>query len=202
VQKPVGKIAPQLYGTFWPNHGVSRVRRDNVQAGFLSHVDLTVADLGQSVAFYEQVLARIGYRRPSRPRASAPPTWFIFGPQRHFYSMSLFQAKLDGADRRYDRHAPGLNHLAFHVPTRRHVEDVHALLRGIGAKILRPPAEYPYTPSYYAVFFADPDGMKLEVVCEPAQGAALDVCPACAEAVQQQSGGCTGCGLSFEPATG
>ena len=37
----------------------------------------------------------------------------------------------------------------------------------IGATILDPPAEYGYTPGYYAVFFADPDGIKLEVVFEP-----------------------------------
>ena len=173
-----------------------------MQAGFLSHVDLTVADLGRSVAFYDPVLARIGYRRPPRPPASAPPTWFIFGPERHFYSMSLFQAKRDGIDRRYDRHAPGLNHLAFHVPTRQYVDDIHGLLCGIGAKILRAPAEYPYTPGYYAIFFVDPDGMKVEVVFEPAQGAARDVCPACGEVVPKESEGCTGCGLSFEPPTG
>jgi len=29
------------------------------------------------------------------------------------------------------------------------------------------PAEYDYTPGYYAVFFADPDGIKLELVHEP-----------------------------------
>ena len=33
--------------------------------------------------------------------------------------------------------------------------------------ILDPPAEYDYAPGYYAVFFADPDGMKLELVYEP-----------------------------------
>ncbi len=37
-----------------------------------------------------------------------------------------------------------------------------------GITVLDPPAEYPeYGPQYYAVFFADPDGMKLEVVHEP-----------------------------------
>jgi glyoxylase I family protein len=173
-----------------------------VKAGFLSHVDLTVADLGRSVAFYDQVLARIGYRRPPRPRGSAPPTWFIFGPQRHFFSMSLFLAKPDGVKRRYDRHAPGLNHLAFHRPSRQHVEDLYAHLCGLGVKILRAPAEYPYTPGYYAVFFADPDGMKLEVVFEPAQDVARDVCPACGELGQRGSKICMVCGLSLEPAEG
>ena len=36
-----------------------------------------------------------------------------------------------------------------------------------GIEILDSPAEYDYTPNYYAVFFADPDGLKLEVVHEP-----------------------------------
>lgn len=173
-----------------------------MEAGFLSHVDLTVADLARSTAFYDQVLTRIGYKRPPRPQASTPPTWFVFGPHRHFFSMSLFQAKPDDIERRYDRHAPGLNHLAFHVPSRQRVEDLYTYLSGIGAKILRAPAEYPYTPGYYAVFFADPDGMKLEVVFEPAQGAARDACPACGVLIQKESDGCAKCGLSFEPATG
>jgi len=41
-------------------------------------------------------------------------------------------------------------------------------LQEIGADILDAPAEYDYTLGYYAVFFADPDGLKLEVVFEPA----------------------------------
>lgn len=30
------------------------------------------------------------------------------------------------------------------------------------------PREYGYTPGYYAVFFFDPDGLKLEIVYKPA----------------------------------
>ena len=38
----------------------------------------------------------------------------------------------------------------------------------VGATVLDPPAEYPqYGPGYYAVFFADPDGIKLECVYLP-----------------------------------
>ena len=47
------------------------------------------------------------------------------------------------------------------------MESFHEFLLGIGAIILDPPAEYDYTAGYYAVFFADPDGLKLEVVFEP-----------------------------------
>ena len=39
---------------------------------------------------------------------------------------------------------------------------------GIGGTILDSPREYPeYVPGYYAVFFADPDGIKLELVHIP-----------------------------------
>ncbi len=40
-------------------------------------------------------------------------------------------------------------------------------LRGRGARIESGPAEYDYTPGYYAVFFYDPDGMKLELLHRP-----------------------------------
>ena len=42
------------------------------------------------------------------------------------------------------------------------------MLRDFGADVLDAPAEYPhYAPGYYAVFFADPDGLKLEFVHMP-----------------------------------
>jgi hypothetical protein len=36
--------------------------------------------------------------------------------------------------------------------------------------VLDPPADYSYEPGYYAVFFSDPDGMKLEFVHVPLEG--------------------------------
>jgi glyoxylase I family protein len=45
---------------------------------------------------------------------------------------------------------------------------MHARLLEIGATILDAPADYPqYGLPYYAVFFADPDGLKLEFVWSP-----------------------------------
>ena len=45
---------------------------------------------------------------------------------------------------------------------------MHALLLRIGATVLDAPAEYPqYGAGYYAVFFSDPDGLKLEFVHAP-----------------------------------
>ena len=70
-----------------------------------------------------------------------------------------------------DRYAPGLHHLAFDAPSREAVDAVAAWLREQGADIEGGPGERDYTPGYYAVFFFDPDGLKLEVVHQPPRGA-------------------------------
>ena len=55
-----------------------------------------------------------------------------------------------------------------HVYAESDVDALYALLQSIGADILDAPAEYPqYGAGYYAVFFADPDGLKLEYVHKP-----------------------------------
>jgi len=51
------------------------------------------------------------------------------------------------------------------VESRDDVAAMHQLLVKIGATVLDAPAEYSqYGAGYYAVFFADPDGLKLEYV--------------------------------------
>jgi catechol 2,3-dioxygenase-like lactoylglutathione lyase family enzyme len=134
--------------------------------GFLSHVDLTVTDLASSVDFYDRVLGRLGYRRMDGVGAGAP-CWAIADASGGFFAIALKPARTEPKGARHDRYAPGLHHLAFHADTRADVDRFHDFLREIGATVLDAPAEYGYTPGYYAVFFADPDGIKLEVVYEP-----------------------------------
>jgi catechol 2,3-dioxygenase-like lactoylglutathione lyase family enzyme len=134
--------------------------------GFLSHVDLTVTDLTSSVDFYDRVLGRLGYRRMDGVGAGAP-CWAIADASGGFFTIALKPARPEPKAARHDRYAPGLHHLAFHADSRADVDRFHDFLREIGATVLDAPAEYGYTPGYYAVFFADPDGIKLEVVYEP-----------------------------------
>ncbi|HYZ27107.1 MAG TPA: VOC family protein [Geminicoccaceae bacterium] len=141
--------------------------------GSLSHLDLTVTDLNSSVAFYDRVLGRLGYRRRDDVGAGAP-CWAISDSSGGSFTIALKPAAPESRTRRHDRYAPGLHHLAFHADSREDVDGFHGFLVGIGAPILDPPAEYAYTPGYYAVFFADPDGIKLEVVFEPELRGAAD----------------------------
>ena len=67
----------------------------------------------------------------------------------------------------FDRYATGLHHIAFDAPSREVVDAIAAWLRDEGAEIDGEAGERGYTPGYYAVFFFDPDGLKLEVVHQP-----------------------------------
>ncbi len=134
--------------------------------GSLSHLDLTVKDLSRSVRFYDQILRRLGYRSAPEIAAGAP-CWITEDRDGGAFGIALVAAKPESATTPHDRYAPGLHHVAFHADSRADVDAFHAYLQEIRATILDPPADYDYTPGYYAVFFADPDGLKLELVHEP-----------------------------------
>jgi glyoxylase I family protein len=130
--------------------------------GAINHLDLTVSDLSVSTAFYDKVLGRLGYLRSSE-YAGAVPCWILGGPNGSS-SIGLHAASIVAP---HNRNAPGLHHLAFHCDSRDDVDAFHDFLVMERMHVLDAPAEYDYTPGYYAVFFADPDGIKLELVQEP-----------------------------------
>ena len=134
--------------------------------GSPSHVDLSVSELDVSVSFYDRFLGRLGYRRLSEAGAGAP-CWGVTDDAGGVFSIALQPTKSEGGVRLHDRYSPGLHHLAFHADSRSDVDDFCAFVRDMGATILDDPAEYDYTTGYYAAFFADPDGLKLEIVHEP-----------------------------------
>jgi glyoxylase I family protein len=74
------------------------------------------------------------------------------------------------AVRGFHRKGTGLNHLAFRVERREDVDrfrDEFLAPRGM-ATLYDTPREFPeYRPGYYAIFFEDPDRLKLEVVHVP-----------------------------------
>lgn len=133
--------------------------------GGIHHIDLTVKDAHASRAFYESVLGFMGYRL-----ADAHPTGYDFDRRGgdEFCSIGILSARGEHADRMHDRYSAGLHHIAWNAASREDVDAMHAHLQSIGANITDPPADYPkYGPGYYAVFFTDPDGLKLEYVFKP-----------------------------------
>jgi glyoxylase I family protein len=134
----------------------------------ISHIALTVSDLDRSTKFYDRIFKFMGYLRVVVPESTqqAMKTQFNawVGPG---YSISIRPSKGESAHRLHDRNAPGFNHMAFYAEDRADIEAMDNLLKEIGAQILDPPAEYPYSPGYFAVYFTDPDGLKFEFAYIP-----------------------------------
>jgi len=127
----------------------------------IEHIDLTVNDLKKSAEFYDRVLGALGFRRLDEDDAGEHD---IRWGKAHL-TIAIRAATRENAGAIYDRYRVGLHHLAFKVRSREQVDAFHQFLRGEGLPVLDAPAEYPqYGKGYYAVFFADPDGIKLEVV--------------------------------------
>ena len=130
----------------------------------IDHLDLVVSDFERSLAFYRGLLGPLGYRGESPIEGERGEHVLYLGKDWRGGSLSLRQAQSDAHPIPYDRYAVGIHHIAFSARSREVVDERAAWLRRNGATIESGPEEYGYTPGYYAVFFYDPDGIKLEIV--------------------------------------
>jgi glyoxylase I family protein len=126
----------------------------------LDHVDLTVCELRRSTAFYDKILPALGMRRVAHES-------YVAWGNGHM-NVGLREASPEHRETAFDRTRAGMHHLALRARSRTDVDRFHTFLVRERITVLDPPAEYPqYGPDYYAVFFTDPDGLKLEVVHFP-----------------------------------
>jgi glyoxylase I family protein len=135
--------------------------------GRMHHLDLTVSDPAASRPFYELFLGHMGYV-VGKVHDDGYVEFDL--PSDGFMSVGMLPSSGANAKRAPDRYSPGLHHAAWISPTREDVDALYAKLVAAGAAILDAPADYPrYNKGrgYYAVFFADPDGLKLEYVWTP-----------------------------------
>jgi catechol 2,3-dioxygenase-like lactoylglutathione lyase family enzyme len=116
------------------------------------HIDLRVRNRAVVQEFYAQVLPAIGFRVDK-----SGARWGVFEAEGET-AVDFF-----GFTEETD-HQPNGNRIAFWAESRAAVDRVAEVVRGAGGKNLEGPALCAeYSPGYYAVFFEDPDGNKLEV---------------------------------------
>jgi len=124
----------------------------------LSHVDLRVRDRVQATAFYDAILNLLGAVKHEGSRFT---TWAIppADAATDWRPNEWFGITEDATM------APGPNRVAFLAPSRGTVDAIATYLPAIGARAIEHPHEA-YGTTYYACFFEDPDGNKLEVLAE------------------------------------
>ncbi|MGH9576190.1 MAG: VOC family protein [Terriglobales bacterium] len=123
----------------------------------VDHIYIAVSDLERSEAFYDRVmLEALGFRKNK----------FAIGGDQHVqYFNRHFGYVLRPARGRasHDSYAPGLHHFCLRVESVADVVAVAKQLRGAGIKATEAKLYALYAPDYWATFFNDPDGVRLEI---------------------------------------
>jgi catechol 2,3-dioxygenase-like lactoylglutathione lyase family enzyme len=128
----------------------------------LGHIDLVCCDLERSLEFYATVFGRLGLAEPFLVEGErGEQIHYLRFPTAGSGSLGLRQA-LD--EQTFELYAPGFHHVSFVVESREDVDAVHASVEAAGGEVLHAPKLWPqYHPAYYATFFLDPDGFRIEV---------------------------------------
>ena len=126
--------------------------------GLLHHIELYVSNLNRSIDFWSWFLGELGYSLfqewESGQSWKMGDTYIVF-----------VQTEERFLDIPYHRCRVGLNHLAFHADSREHVDDMTMKLKDKGINVLYT-NQHPFAggDDYYAVYFEDPDRIKVELV--------------------------------------
>ncbi|QOY38612.2 VOC family protein [Anaerobacillus isosaccharinicus] len=124
----------------------------------IHHIEIYVSNLKNSIEFWGWLLEDLGY--------NVYQNWELGQSWKRDETYIVFvQTEERFLDTPYHRCRVGLNHLAFHARSKQHVDDVTEKLKAMGRTILYED-KHPYAggENYYAVFFEDPDRMKVELV--------------------------------------
>ena len=119
----------------------------------IDHISLRVGDFAKSKAFYGKLMPFLGFKvLDEYPEAIG----WTNGKTR----LWIGQADEKGKKHKHRIGDIGFHHYAFQLASRKDVDALQDFVKKLGAKIVDPADEY--YDDYYAVFFLDPDGLKLE----------------------------------------
>ena len=120
----------------------------------IDHLVLSVSDFARSKTFYGKLLGFLGFKL----KYSYPDMAGWSNGKTLFW---IAAADAQGKRRKYRKGDIGFHHYAFELSSRADVDALGDFLAANKITIVDPPGEY-YDRNYYAVYFTDPDGMKLE----------------------------------------
>lgn len=129
----------------------------------IHHFQIQVSDLQRSVKFYAGLFDQLGFARVFQNKSMVE--WEKEGTR-----ILVVQSPEKFVSHGFHRKRIGLNHIAFRAASRDEVDRVHKeyLLPNKIPVLYGGAKEWPdYDPGYYAVYFEDPDRIKLELVYVP-----------------------------------
>lgn len=120
----------------------------------IDHLVVSVGDFEKSKAFYAPLMEFLGFDVEAEYKGS------MMGWANGKTLFWIAAADAEGRKHEYRKGDIGFHHYAFRLRSRADVDALQSFLEERGATIVDPAGEY--YDDYYAVFFLDPDGMKLE----------------------------------------
>ena len=117
----------------------------------IDHLVLSVGDFARSKEFYRKLLGFLGFKLK---HDYADMAGWSNGKTLFWIAAAAAQ----GRKHKYRKGDIGFHHYAFELSSRKDVDALGAFLDEHGMDVVDPPGEY------YAVFFNDPDGMRLEAM--------------------------------------
>jgi catechol 2,3-dioxygenase-like lactoylglutathione lyase family enzyme len=135
----------------------------------IDHIQITVKDLAEAERFYDKLMPLLGFDLSLKGKGRVDAHDFdvieYFHPN---LIIGINSPRQQFRDEDVHRRKPGaLHHLAFKAGSREEVDRLYPLIKEAGATIVDPPQFYPqHGKAYYALFFKDPSGIKLEIVHE------------------------------------
>jgi N-acetylglutamate synthase len=129
----------------------------------LHHISIGARDIERAARFYDAILAPLGYVRvwtDLRPGEEGQAVGYGLPVSGDKFAVKQVSQPVP--------HIPGF-HVAFSAPSTVAVSAFHAIALATGGTDNGPPALRPdYGTNYFAAFVVDPEGHRIEAVCQTA----------------------------------
>jgi catechol 2,3-dioxygenase-like lactoylglutathione lyase family enzyme len=132
----------------------------------IRHIDIVVSSLDTSLKFYRELLGPLGWKQENEIEGERGERLVYLAGPAGFSDGAIGLRERQSQDRQipYDRYDLGLHHIAINAESKKQVDERANWLQENGHQVEDGP-HYFYNDHYYALFFYDFDGIKLEIVC-------------------------------------
>lgn len=151
---PLDDELPRFTG---PRGDLPAQRQAAIEIIGIDHIYITVSDLARAEVFYDKVMLNaLGFRK-NKFQIDGDPHIQYYNRQ---YGFVIRPARTANA---HDSYSPGLHHFCMRVDSIDDVRRAAAEMRRAGIDATEAKHYPEYAPDYWASFFNDPDGIRLEI---------------------------------------